>query len=79
MREIRFVDGVAIAIMDEAPPNFVSARQVVFRGTSKQIYINDHVRGFYISVHSSYLAGPLHFESLLNMNTNGLSWKWKLR
>ncbi|XP_003743974.1 pre-mRNA cleavage complex 2 protein Pcf11 [Galendromus occidentalis] len=49
MREIRFIDGVAIAIMDEAPPNYVSARQVVFRGSSRQIFINDQqavVAGF---------------------------------
>lgn len=44
MREVRFVDGVAIAVMDEAPPNFVRARQIMFKGgSSKKILINEHV------------------------------------
>ncbi|OQR79525.1 hypothetical protein BIW11_05677 [Tropilaelaps mercedesae] len=43
MREVRFVDGVAIAVMDEAPPNFVRARQIMFKGgSSKKILINEH-------------------------------------
>ncbi|OQR67999.1 hypothetical protein BIW11_02094 [Tropilaelaps mercedesae] len=42
MRDIRFVDGVAVAIMDDAPPNLVRARLVCFRGNPRPVVINEH-------------------------------------
>lgn len=47
LRDIRFVDGVAIAIMDEAPPNLVRARIVRFQGNPKPVIINEHVSGIH--------------------------------
>ncbi|XP_028967812.1 polyadenylation and cleavage factor homolog 11 [Galendromus occidentalis] len=43
MREVRFVDGIAVAIIEEVPPNLVRARQIMFRGGSKKIIINDTI------------------------------------
>ncbi|XP_022650522.1 pre-mRNA cleavage complex 2 protein Pcf11-like isoform X2 [Varroa destructor] len=42
MRDIRFVDGVAVAVMEEAPPNLVKARLVCFRGNPRPVVINEH-------------------------------------
>lgn len=69
MREVRFVDGVAVAIIDEMPPNFVRARQIMFRGNSKKIVINDTVSNPCLLSHSASMdycisLGELHLACM---------------